>query len=161
MNPQLQRQIRRAQPRRQVVKAPRLFALPKSELDRLKVTPRVHLAALQAGLGDENKFATLAFRVFTAKGLAELLSPESKGHADMTLYPALTALWRIGDRTQRLGRIGLSGDDLRILEEALDIADKVQDATYRREALEVYQKVQNMVGTLAFTMQSLEPYRLV
>lgn len=145
------------QPSRQI-SIPKIYRFSPGLEQQFKMLPHDYLTQLSQGDIQVNQYLTLVLRIFTGLGMAEHMSQESKAQCLHVLYYAMEALTSIGGRYRRLGRFGLSGDELQDLREGLNLVDALQDATTRKEQASTYQPFGDKVGSLDQAMAALAQY---
>ncbi|WP_244832376.1 hypothetical protein [Caballeronia sp. TF1N1] len=142
--------------RKKPVKDSILLRIRKDQELDLQLVPHGHLHAMAEGRGDVSAFDTIVFRTLVGASLARLADDVGMRTMEAEVFmPALGSLISVGERYQRLGKFGLNGDELKSLKQALNLTDDLQAVSTRRQQLEMYQKVQNYVGGLEFTLQKL------
>lgn len=144
------------QPQKRYVRKSILFRNSHDEELDLKLLPHAHLMAITAGRGDDDAFCTLVFRILVGNSLTEFTDEEGRQQLQKEVFEsALASLISVGERYQRTGKFGTSGEELGRLKDALNLTDQLQVATTRRQQLEMYQHVQGLVGSMQFTLNNL------
>jgi len=144
------------QSRKKPVRESTLFRVRADDELNLKLVPHGHLAAMVEGRGDMDAYSTVVFRILVGAALIEFADDDAKEALEKEVFlPALDSLISVGERYQRLGKFGLNGNELQSLKQALNLTDDLQAVTTRRQQLEMYQKVQDYVGGIEFTLNKL------
>ncbi len=100
----------------------------------LKLVPHKCLDDLRAGRGTEHTWSTLACRINWASVLVcNLVTVEFSEDPKPAMREALDALRSLDARYKEKGRYVATGDELRALGDALNLADDIQDVTTRRD----------------------------
>jgi hypothetical protein len=142
--------------RKKPVRQPILFRNTPDEEFNLKLIPHGQLQAMAEGRGDEETFLTVTFRVLVGAALTEFADEVGMQTMQSEVFiPALDSLISVGERYQRLGKFGVNGDELTQLKQALNLTDDLQTVSTRRQQLEMYQRVQQHVGGIEFTLKKL------
>lgn len=107
---------------------PMVFGLPKEAKTDLQLLPHMVLEAFRCGCGSEEGAHTLAAAVNLGSVLARTESSEVQ--AEFAL--ALDAMHRVMERG-KAGKWGVSGDDLRLIGQALTLSGDMQSQRTKRE----------------------------
>ncbi|SDO94671.1 hypothetical protein SAMN04488595_103176 [Ralstonia sp. 25mfcol4.1] len=121
---------------------PRVARLPscyrfsnKAEVD-LQLIPHVELSKILDGTATENAWFTLGFRVNVGQLAAALYFAENRELRE-AMDAAVEAIAAVGKRYRARGRLGVTGDEYRVIGRALNLTDEIQRMCTRRELLEV------------------------
>jgi hypothetical protein len=140
---------------RKTKKLPIMFRMTPEEGVSLKLIPHAFLKAIAEGRGDEDAFLTVVFRTLVGASLTRDCTDESKRVLEADFDKAFAALVSIGKRFANTQRVGVAGDELAALRNALVLTDELQDVTTRRTQAEVYRYIQAFVGGFDHTMNNL------
>ena len=103
----------------------------KAELT-LKLVPHEELDALVKGDASERSFHTLAARLNLGATCVRWYWPENKEANDL-VNQSLDAITSVRDRAEKTGKWGVTGDEFRIIGEALNLADDTQEELTRKQ----------------------------
>lgn len=110
---------------------PIIFRTAPEDERTLKLMPHTELATIRAGEGNEESYWTVTNRLNWASTLASMV--EFSFSPTETINAALDALMALHERYKQVGKFVLKGEELRIIGEALTLADDMHDATTRRQ----------------------------
>lgn len=98
----------------------------------LKTHPHAALEAMRSGTATATDFDTVSLRVRWGAQMVEdhLVDPRP---AREVMQAGVSALESVGDRFDRLGKVGATGEEFRNLGEALNLTDDLQSTLTRRE----------------------------
>lgn len=105
----------------------------------LKLMPHADLEAIREGHGDERAYWCVTNRLNWASTLATMI--EFSFNPTPTINAALDALMALYERFKQVGKLVLKGEELRIIGEALTLADDMHDATTRRQHRDALNKL--------------------
>lgn len=137
------------------VKMPAIFRQSAAQELQLKIIPHAHLKAIIDGRGGVDEFLTLCFRIMVGGSLTSLADEEGEVTLEKEFDPGIEALLAIGTRYEKLGKIGVNGDELLAIKHALNLTDDLQEASTRKQQSEMYQQVSHFVGGFEYTMKNL------
>lgn len=122
------------QPRPTLVR-PITFAVDDDSRRILKLIPHKELDRFRAGEGTEGSWHDLVARL----QFGRVISERNDFGMDLTtpFREALEAMASIKQRYDRVAKWGASGDEVKLIGQALVYADDMQDATTRREHRDV------------------------
>jgi len=116
---------------------PKTIALGRDATWRLQMVPHQQLEKMREGLGDEISWNTLACRLNVGLTLADRWFPLLKSDID----DALAALREVWLRYEMLRKMGVNGDQFRIIGRGLVFTDEMQTQCTRREIMGVTDEV--------------------
>lgn len=122
---------------------PIIFRTAPDEERTLKLMPHTELASIREGFGNEESYWTVTSRLNWASTLASMV--EFSSNPTPTINAALDALMALYARFKQVGKFVLKGEELRIIGEALTLADDMHDATTRRQHRDALVKLTNQL----------------
>lgn len=122
---------------------PIIFRSNEEDERILKLMPHQELAEIREGRGTEDSYWTVTNRINWASTMASMV-PFSFDPAPV-LNTGLDALMGLFERFKRVGKFGVTGEELRAIGAALTLADDMHDATTRRQHRDALVK---LMGTM-------------
>lgn len=130
---------------------PRARSLPscfrfssKAETD-LQLVPHIELSKILDGTATEAAWHTLAFRINVGQAVAALYFTDH-GELRDAMDDAVIAIAEVGKRFRARGRIGVTGDEFRVIGRALNLTDDMQKSCTRRQLLVATLQVSNQAS---------------
>jgi hypothetical protein len=145
------------QSRKPAPRLPSIIRHAKADELKLKLIPHQHLQAIIDGRGGKPEFASIAFRVVVGAALTEFA--DNREPLDEVFEAAIDSLILVGERYQRVTTFSTSGDELRSLKAALNLADDLQEVCTRRQQAEMYTTVAKFIGGFDLTLRNLYSMR--
>ncbi|UNI71476.1 hypothetical protein [Burkholderia phage vB_BpP_HN04] len=124
----------------------------------LMLIPHLCLESFTKGLGNEQAFDTLTYRMLMATALTKHIEVEEDfDYAAGVIGAAVQAMKNIGDRYLRTGKWGMSGGDVSRIKDGLGIADQLQELVPIKQQSLASQKVgKHVIGSIRETVHNLE-----
>lgn len=105
----------------------------KAETD-LQLFPHSELSKILDGTATESAWHTLAFRINVGQAVATLYFADN-GELRDAMDAAVIAVADVGKRFRARGRMGVTGDEFRVIGQGLNLTDDMQKACTRRQLL--------------------------
>jgi hypothetical protein len=145
--------------RRKSIKLPDIYRYGTSQETETMLIPHAHLANMAEGRGDPDMFLTLATRTMIGAVLTRFLEDEdplATDEIDSVFRNGVMSLIAIGERYQRVHKIGVNGNELIALKMVLNLTDDLQKVTTRRQQKHTLQIVSNFIGSFDQTLSNLK-----
>ncbi|WWC82002.1 hypothetical protein [Burkholderia phage vB_BpP_HN05] len=123
----------------------------------LMLIPHLCLESFTKGLGNEQAFDTLTYRMLMTAALTKHIDMDDLHDVACVVGAAVQAMKNIGDRYLRTGVWGVSGDDVSQIKEGLGIADQLQElVSMKDQSLASQQVSKYVIGSIRQTVTNLE-----
>ncbi|WVK89965.1 hypothetical protein [Burkholderia phage vB_BpP_HN02] len=124
----------------------------------LMLIPHLCLESFTKGLGNEQAFDTLTYRMLMAAALTKHIEVEEDfDYAAGLVGAAVQAMKNIGERLLKAGVWGVTGDEVRAIKDGLGIADQLQELVPMKQQSLASQKVGiYVIGSIRETVHNLE-----
>ena len=106
----------------------------------LQLIPHQELELLRTGHGAEESFHTIAARLNMGAIAIEWHWKDNRDALD-AIGAALDAIVAVRDRKWRIGKYGVSGDELQLIGKGLNLTDDAQKLLTRRQLRDILQHV--------------------
>lgn len=121
------------------LQSPMMFGIAPEGKQAMKLIPHTALDTFRTGSADEDKWHTVCARLNLAYVMAK--SHEWGMDLESDSRAALDAIVAVMERKNRIGKFGMTGDELKIIGQALNNADEMENCLTRKELYACYKEV--------------------